>query len=117
MPIGIYKKLSKNNYEIGDIIVFYHEYKRGNLIKYVSGLSGDRYCIGDDGTFWINEIPQAVLNIQKYGQFDQSICYQLKQGEALVIGEHPDSYDSRYFGPIREEKIIAIVSLLIEFKN
>lgn len=118
MPRGLYLKLSDNKYKIGDIIVFYSEEKRCNLVKYVSGLPGDEFCISDGKILLINGFPQATLNIQKYGlsKHDQSFCQRLKNGEILALGEHPDSYDSRYFGPIKEEKVIARVSLIIQFK-
>lgn len=118
MPVGLYLTILDNSYNIGDIIVFYSDIKKCNLIKYVLAIEGDEYCVEDGKALWLNDLPQAVLNIQKYGQnlYNQSFCKILKKGQILVLGEHPDSFDSRYFGPINEKQIISKVTLLIKLR-
>jgi type IV secretory pathway protease TraF len=32
---------------------------------------------------------------------------RLLAGEYLVLGEHPDSFDSRYFGPLPQADLVA----------
>jgi len=113
MPKGVYIKKSSNKLEIGDIIIFKINAKKGNLLKYVAGREGDEYCFDFRGTLWINGSFAASKNIRKYNEevSNQSKCEILKKGIWLVLGEHPDSYDSRYFGPISSAQIIAQVEL------
>lgn len=119
MPIGIYVKSSSNKLELGDIIVFYSIYKKSNLLKYIAGHEGHEYCLDFEGTLWVNGFPLAPKNIAKYPEklLTQSLCQILKKDEFLVLGEHPDSYDSRYFGPIKRQQVIAQVELALEWKN
>lgn len=114
MPIGLYKNLSSKKFEIGDIIVFYSTDKKSNLLKYIAGYDGDEYCFDFEGTIWVNGLPLAQQNNIKYYNklSDESRCYVLKSNELLVLGEHPDSYDSRYFGPIKTKQVLAKVKLV-----
>jgi conjugal transfer pilin signal peptidase TrbI len=116
MPTGIYVISSANKLEIGDIVVFYLNDKSGNLIKYAAGLPGDEFCLDFENTLWINNQPLAQKNIQKYPEqsLEFSSCQTLKKGELLVLGDHPDSYDSRYFGPIKYSRVLAQVELLLK---
>ncbi|OPZ24113.1 MAG: Peptidase S26 [bacterium ADurb.BinA186] len=119
MPIGIYIKNSTDKLKIGDIIVFYSKETKSNLLKYIAGYEGDEYCLDFENTLWVNNFPLAQKNIAKYHEEmpTQSLCQILKKEELLVLGEHPDSYDSRYFGPIKKQQVIAQVELALEWKN
>lgn len=119
MPTGIYIKKSKDKLEIGDIIVFYSKETKSNLLKYVAGYDGYEYCLDFENTLWGNSFPLAQKNIAKFHEEKptQSLCKTLKKDELLVLGEHPDSYDSRYFGPIKRQQVIAQVELALEWKN
>lgn len=118
MPMGIYIKNSKNKLTTGDIIVFYSIDKNSNLLKYIAAREGDEYCLDFENTLWVNGFTVAQKSIAKYhGELStQSLCQTLKQDELLVLGEHPNSYDSRYFGPIKREQVIAQVELVLEWK-
>lgn len=117
MPRGLYFVVRKNNYETGDVIVFKANVFKGNLIKYISAVHGDRYCFDETSFLWVNTFPIAQKNIQKYPQLinEQSICHPLSPDELLVIGDHENSYDSRYFGPIKKHDVIASVKLIWPF--
>jgi len=117
MPRGIYLKQAQTKLKSGDIIVFYFDEFKSNLVKYVVGVASSEFCIDQEAILWLDSFPVAQLNIEKYPSKkpDQSQCQRLATDEILVIGEHPDSYDSRYFGPIKLERIIAKVELLWEF--
>lgn len=120
MPIGLYIKSSSNKFEIGDSIVFYSEAKKSNLLKYIAGYEGHEYCLDFENTLWVNGFPIAQKkNIVKYPEklLTQTLCQTLKKDEILVLGDHPDSYDSRYFGPIKKQQVIAQVELALEWKN
>ena len=114
MPKAFYLKKSKTKLTIGEIIVFKLNSKNGNFIKYVGGIEGDEFCIDASGALWVNGFPAAQKNIDKYPDqtFNVSECQILKKGTLIVIGEHPDSYDSRYFGPIESSQVIAQVRIL-----
>jgi len=114
MPTGIYIKTKDTMPAIGDIIIFKLSSYKTNLIKYVAGIAGAEYCLDETNGFWINGIPVAQKNIQKYPEepAQQSICQRLKPDELLVLGEHENSYDSRYFGPIKKEDIVISVKFL-----
>lgn len=118
MPTGIYKRLDLLRSNIGDIIVFKTDSNRDNLIKYVAGIVNDEFCFDESIDLWINGIPVAKNNIEKYPQSlpDQSTCQILNPDELLVLGEHQDSYDSRYFGPIKTNQVIAKVKLILPFE-
>lgn len=114
MPIGLYAKIVTDRLILGDIVVFNLGTIDNNLLKYIAGLEGDEYCSDIDHILWINGLPVAKKNILKYDSelISQSVCQKLKQDEFLVLGEHPDSYDSRYFGPIKKQDVIAQVKLI-----
>lgn len=117
MTKGIYVKNKTNNFEIGDIIIFKINSHKSNLIKYIAGIANDEYCSDEKGNLWINEIYLSKKSIENYQQetLAQSICQRLNEDELLVIGEHENSYDSRYFGPIKKRNVIATVKLFWAF--
>lgn len=119
MPRGIYLKQAQATLKLGDIVVFYFDEFKGDLVKHVAAMAPSEFCIDEDAVLWIDGSPVALINIEKYPSKkpNQSQCQRLMADEILVIGEHPDSYDSRYFGPIKLKQIIAQVELLWQFKS
>lgn len=118
MPPGIYVKITSKYCEIGDIIVFNISFAKSSLIKYVVASNGSEYCFDESGSLLIDGFAIAQKNIEKYPQtlIAQSTCHQLSPDELLVIGDHENSYDSRYFGPIKKQDVIATVKLLWHIK-
>jgi type IV secretory pathway protease TraF len=118
MPKGVYIKITKSNYSVGDKIIFNHPSFKGELIKHVAAIIPSEFCVDEHAVLWIDSFPAAQLNIEKYpGKIPtESQCQQLKPDEIFVLGDHPDSYDSRYFGPIKTSQVIAEVELLWQFK-
>jgi signal peptidase I len=118
MPRGLYIKINSHNLQIGDIIIFNIDKFKGNLAKYIAGISSNEFCSDENRDLWINGIPTAQNNIDKYLKESptQSTCQTLDPDEILVLGEHPDSYDSRYFGPIKTNQVIAKVKLIWPFE-
>ena len=114
MPIGLYVKISKIRPELNDIIIFKLSGKKGYFIKRIVGTEGDDVCIDFENTLWVNGLAVAQKNTEKYPEEIpyQSICRQLKEDEFLTLGEHQDSYDSRYFGPITSANLIAVTKPL-----
>lgn len=119
MPIGIYVKRESDKLEIGDMIVFHKMENRTDLIKYIAAINPAEVCVDDREALWIDGSAVAQRNIEKYPSAvpDQSRCHQLLADEILVIGDHPDSYDSRYFGPIKRADVIARVELIWQIKS
>lgn len=115
MPTGIYLKTSNQEIKIGDIIIFNTEFYKNKLIKYVAARGGDEFCIDDGGALWVNGEFIAQKNIYKFNfiKEEKAICQKLRNDELLVLGEHPDSFDSRYFGPIKFSNVSAKIRLLI----
>jgi signal peptidase I len=118
MPRGIYVKNVQNNIELRDIIVFYNNDFKGNLIKYVAAISPSEVCFGEEGSLSVDGFAVAQINIEKYQKKapTESKCQRLKSDEIFVLGDHPDSYDSRYFGSIKKSDVIASVKLLWAFE-
>jgi len=78
------------------------------LIKSVVGVAGDLVTATDAG-IEINGLP--VPNSRPLDQDARGSAlphlrgsFSLKQGEIWVAGEHPNSFDSRYFGPVKIPK-------------
>lgn len=117
MTRGIYIKKSPIKIKTGDIVVFTINGFRTNLLKYVAATEGTEYCFDLNATLWVDKISVAQKNIQKYQDEipNECSCYRVKKNQLLVLGDHPDSYDSRYFGPIDLKDVIAQVKLLYAF--
>lgn len=111
MPRGFYIKIDKWRYDVGDMVIFNIPEFGNTLIKYVAAGHASEFCIGDDATLLIDGVPAGEINVEKYPKSSptQSTCQILKADEILVFGDHPNSFDSRYFGPIKFEQIVAEV--------
>lgn len=75
------------------------------LIKRVVGVAGDIVNATDAG---IEINGQPVPNSRPLDQDTKGVTpphlrgsFTLKRGEIWVAGEHPNSFDSRYFGPVK----------------
>jgi conjugative transfer signal peptidase TraF len=78
------------------------------LIKRVVGVAGDLVTASDTG-IKVNGQPvpnSRPLDLNTKGSALPHLRgdFILKQGEIWVAGEHPNSFDSRYFGPVKVPK-------------
>jgi len=78
------------------------------LIKRVVGVAGDLVTATDAG-IEINGLPvpnSRPLDLDARGSALPHLrgTFNLKQGEIWTAGEHPNSFDSRYFGPVKIPK-------------
>ena len=78
------------------------------LIKRVMGVAGDRVTVTNHGVE-INGQPvpnSRTLDLDTKGRALPHVrgIFTLKQGEIWTAGEHPNSFDSRYFGPVKVPK-------------
>ncbi|CAL7891092.1 S26 family signal peptidase [Fusobacterium necrophorum] len=131
IPLGIYYKYPpKKNYRLGEIVIFkpWKNYEmflyRQNylepgdlLMKYVQGLPGDSFSsFPEEENIWVlfkngkTFFPYSrIFEKDSSGRFlprFQEIT--IAEGEIFVMGLHPKSLDSRYFGSISEENIVGI---------
>ena len=79
------------------------------IVKKVMAVSGDRVRI--EGTeLWINEVHTDRLWLAKslpgreVGDFDRDAV--LGEGDVFLMGTTHESFDSRYWGPVKREAII-----------
>lgn len=133
IPTGIYRLDADNisSFRVGDIVYFPvppgHEsilYGRGylppnaQLIKPVAAIAGDHVCV-DDGHLLIRQIgPNKIFEMDSLGRPlpQLSFCRELEKGEIFILSSYSEqSYDSRYFGPVLEENVIAKAQLLVTF--
>ena len=74
------------------------------LMKRVAGLPGDRYCWNDQaGTHELDgrPMPPPDPDATGLGVPVWKGCETLAPDEVVLYGRTPDSYDSRYLGPVR----------------
>jgi len=79
------------------------------LLKKVVAVAGDRVTAADHG-LQINGQPlpnSRPLDLDTQGRALPHLrgSFTLKQGEIWVAGEHPNSFDSRYFGPVKFPRV------------
>jgi len=80
------------------------------VIKLVAGLPGDKVevtpaGISINGTYW-GPLNPAVL--EKSGKTTESVTrsFKIPEGELLLLGTLPRSYDGRYWGTVKFEQVI-----------
>lgn len=91
------------------------EIGRGGILKTLVGGAGDRACVAA-GTLTLNGRPLGrVLDRDRRGRPlpRWTGCRTLGPGEYLAFsGRIPNSYDSRYYGPVRDADLIGVFSPL-----
>ena len=97
------------NIERYDIIVANHDNKK--LIKRVIGMPNDKIkCVS--GILYINN--EEDTSGYGYGENIDFPEYTLKDDEYFLIGDNrSDSFDSRYFGPVKKEDIVGKANFII----
>jgi conjugal transfer pilin signal peptidase TrbI len=91
--------------------------KNGTLIgKLVVGVAGDRIVV-KAGQLYVNEqsFGNLVLGSRKLGRpmtfWDRT--YTLSPGELFVFGTEPRSWDSRYWGILKNEEVLALAQPIL----
>jgi len=75
------------------------------LLKRVAAEGGDLVCRYEAGL----EVDGVTLGVARHDQQGRLLpqwrdCRVLAPGELLVLGDSPDSFDSRYFGPVQRSE-------------
>ena len=79
------------------------------LLKKIYGVPGDYVSQGK--SVFVNRVKIPGVVINRNEDFEKTFGplttnYRLMEGQYLLISaEHPDSFDSRYFGPVNRDKI------------
>lgn len=123
--IGLYlkKQFIVGGIKRNDIVIFDHENNNNEdklFIKRVIGLPNEKIEIREDGSIYIDEekIMQKYLDLEQNKNTYQIINSErmemtLKEDEYFVLGDNRgNSYDSRFFGPIKKDEIIGKLSLI-----
>lgn len=71
------------------------------LIKRVAAVEGDLVCRGRVAVTAASRMAPIVERDRRGARLPQwRGCRRLERGEVFVLGDTPDSFDSRYFGPV-----------------
>ncbi len=86
------------------------------VVKIVAGVPGDVVQVDDDGVS-VNGRQWGPLNpvvMKKAGTSVDKVkrTYRLGDGQFLVLGTMPRSYDGRYWGPIERKQLIGTARVL-----
>lgn len=84
------------------------------LLKPVSAIAGDRVCRFGARIFVRRRLAALALRNDGVGRPMPTWhgCRTLQGGELFLLAEHPASFDSRYFGPLRTERLAGRAVLL-----
>tara|TARA_R110000787_G_scaffold274905_2_gene383031 strand:+ start:10918 stop:11280 length:363 start_codon:yes stop_codon:yes gene_type:complete len=83
---------------------------RAGIIKQIAAGQGDRVCTtGPDGLAINGRAVAPIVQADRFGRQlpHWRACRTLRAGEYFVFSDRiPNSYDSRYYGPVRSTDII-----------
>jgi signal peptidase I/conjugal transfer pilin signal peptidase TrbI len=93
-----------------------------NIVKRAGCLAGDEllvkgkdyYCVRSREGVYLGTAKERARNGMRVNQFNpcgggNECRVKVPEGYIFVIGDHKDSYDSRYFGWVSYERIITVV--------
>ena len=78
------------------------------LIKRIAAVAGDDVCAFNRAIIVNGEIVVRQRDVDRAGRPMPrwNECRELVQGEFFLLGDAPDSFDSRYFGPVTSARVI-----------
>ena len=102
--------------EVEATLVAYHILPKGRLLlKELAAVAGDTVCRVDK----VVTVDGATVATAKERARDGrplpawSGCHVLRIGEVFVLARHPNSFDSRYLGPVGSSQIVGVARPLI----
>ena len=77
------------------------------LIKRIAAVAGDDVCAFNGAIIVNGEIVARQRKVDRAGRSlpRWNECRELVQGEFFLLGDAPDSFDSRYFGPVPSAQV------------
>ncbi len=86
------------------------------LLKRIAGMPGDIVC-ASDGLVQVQS-RQVAVRARDHGARALPTwagCRPLLAGEVFLLGDTPDSFDSRYFGPVSAEDLAGTFALVVRW--
>jgi len=85
--------------------------RRVPILKHVAAVSGDQVCTANDRLEINGRVRAPILRHDRRGaplpRWDG--CRRLRDGEVFVFSDRiPNSFDSRYFGPVNRAEIVGV---------
>lgn len=130
-PTGFYWIGRRTEFQRGDFIAAFPPKKaqrlasdRGYLpqslpvLKTIYGIEGDRICIENGAVFINGRRVVDVLESDSYGRQMPVLigCFRLQSGDYFLLSTQiSNSFDSRYFGPVSEDRILGVATPLAVF--
>ena len=104
MPIGLYRLSQDNYFQKDDLVILYADITHGFLLKKIAATAGELVNTNREGVH-INGISIKNTKVFEFGSHQERLNFTpmnriLEKNEIFVVGEHPKSFDSRYFGAI-----------------
>ena len=132
LPKGVYWLTKAKGIKKGDIVLFNvpenaEKYIHGRkylkkdvkkLLKKVAATEKDNIMRIDDKLYINREFHSYIKNKDSKGRelpYLSSDSLQPMTGELLVLGTHPSSFDSRYFGVIKKSEIENKAKLILKY--
>jgi conjugative transfer signal peptidase TraF len=89
--------------------------RTAHLLKPVAAISGDRVCRFGGHVFIRDALATRALPMDNRRRPlpRWQGCRMLRAGEFFLLSQEPESFDSRYFGPIQAEHIVGRATLFL----
>lgn len=104
-------------FSVPDKAVKNREYYQ-DFIKEVVGVYGDNIEVISNKIYINQEFKGYILEKDSYGNSIRTLKegkQEIKENEYFVMGENPKSYDSRYWGAIKQQDILYFGTFYIPF--
>ena len=129
IPVGLYLRQGSTSLRIGDTVVLRVSEEVRDLANRIGLLEhtkllfkrvlagpGEKFCF--EGS--VLEVGEREFGLRRETSKGLALpqlkgCSVLSPSEYLVIGDTEDSFDSRYFGAVREEDVVARVRPVVTF--
>ena len=77
------------------------------LVKRVAALPGEKICRAENVVI----LPDRTVPVMKHDNKGNVLsswagCHTLSPNEVFILGDHPSSFDSRYFGAVQIEDLV-----------
>jgi len=85
-------------------------------VKRVAARAPAQICWADEGILIDGRVAGRLPLLMTYPIVPRPGCETLGTDEVFVLGSHPQSYDSRYFGPLTRDEITAVCHPLLPWE-